>query len=94
MKLCRHRLAAPQETYPPGKAGDAMLARWMAAPTGVICYHRGELAADRAFITGLHARAQLLMALAEQGRILLVQRRERECRTAYLAIASKRRPAR
>lgn len=83
----------------------AALDGWVerAAAGNVLEYHRGHLAADRFPLwTALSVRrcqelgrvADRVMALAEEGRVVLVQKRIDAERVAYLAIRTSRPAAR
>jgi hypothetical protein len=72
-----------------------------AVPGDRIEYHRGHLLIDRSRKLGpfsetdrrdLSATANRALALAEQGRLCLVQKRHGECDYSYIAIIARRPP--
>lgn len=105
----RSRRSAATEFRPPVPpellAREAALLAWteMARPGERLAYHAGHLALDR--VRGwsslpdgareeLARVANLALALAEEGCVLLAQRRLEDGRIAYLAIRTMKPPAR
>ena len=87
----------PNEPTPTLIADEAALRGWIdaAQPGERFVYHQGLLVIDRAAgpsslpdepRIALDSLAGLVMALAEDGRLLLAQRRQEDGRIAYLAI--------
>ncbi len=87
----------PNEPTPTLIADEAALRGWIdaAQPGERFVYHQGLLVIDRAAgpsslpdepRIALDSLAGLVMALAEDGRVLLAQRRQKDGRIAYLAI--------
>ena len=73
-----------------------------AKPGQRIEYHRGDLLVDRSRTLGsfsetdrreLSAVANRALALAEEGRLCLVQKRHGDCDYSYVAVVARRTPA-